>query len=742
MFNRNHTLKIMLGVLLTFFTGTSTSWGAFGHTSNWPKSIDPIYGYFHEPIYADLNGDQKQEILVVNTELGSSGFRDKLYVYNIDGSPFIPGSEGFFAEVDETDIHDVIVSDLDNSGVHKIVLTSSEGIYVFRTDTSLERKWKFSETIGAGWRLYGPSPAYPVSGPTTVRDLDNDGKMEILVPVINQTNMTKLPLMVYTHLGTAKPGFPIANPFKKTTFDGKIMAIAEDMNGDGYKEIVLMAPQRNTTLAYVNAITCVNHLGQIKWHKNTWPKGVASLLATDVDGDGQYEAIVTGVPEEANDPHSNDPAYLSRITILMGDGSILGGEGNEAYTTLALKPFEGEESWVGFLGDPVAADINGDLIPEIIYSNEYSEYTPQEGTTGYSMIHAFSLTERRDLNGYPKTIPDINTMNPGMPDYNIKFDKAYVNVVANADSLNDGMNDIYVYREKFIPSNQQLKPMTMIYAFSQFGLKSGWPLIINSNTPASQLSCNANRKFKMAVGKLDNNFNADPYIVQATCGDSLYLLKDTFEQMDGFAAGWRMVNFDAEQSRCVTPGVPACPINHLPYFEKVDNQNIKTPTMIQFVVSAFDIDNDPVTLGVQNYLPNNANFYPATGTFTWNVTQDQIKTMLGKGGYDIIFTANDGFGTSKMKVNIRNKNKKPSFKGLKTQKVQAGQPVVVILEGKDKDADPLTFSVDEMMKPASASLNGSVFTWPDPPVGKHSIPLTVSDGVNSKTKFLKIKVSY
>jgi hypothetical protein len=708
----NRTYKILSYIIFTFvlFGGSTAA------RADWLQTLNGGQGYLHEPIFADLNGDGNKEILVVNTHKNGSSNYDYLHVFKSDGSPYIAAnSDGFFAQDSGSPLFIPAVADIDNDGTKEVILTSTQGVSIYSNTGALIRKWSFLQTLGSAWQMNLPAQT-PASGATVVADLDNDGKMEIVVPIVNTTSL-KLPVMVYTYLGQPKSGFPINNPFKNSSFIKKVMISVADVLGDGYKQIVLLAPQTykpNEAVTFSNSLSLINRFGQVLWNKDIDGRPMQAVMTADIDLDQIADVIVMSGDYRADYNLYGELSWLGRLLVYKGNGTTY-----LADETLDLGSFDagGQLTSVSLNGDPVIADLNGDGLPEVVYASRYKVINSGNGTimTDQSLIHVHRFFYG-DVPGYP-----------------IFIDSSGNNGIASIGAVGDydgnGTNEVLVTQQKIIPSGGS-QPWTYIWPY-QYNGQMIFPRALSLAWNVTPASCPPVDSSKLAAGDIDNNGKID--FVTVICGDTLNKSENSNVAVPSVAQGWPMAHFDAQNTRHYETNYTSTG-NHLPYFEIVPPQILKDTPTVQFNIQAHDVDNDSLTYSVLNP-PAGSTFNGQT--FTWAPT----KKDLGKLGYVVYFEAYDGHGKTQLPVKVRFKNKKPKLNKLGAQKIQANQQFAYAVSAKDKDGDMVTFEANAAL-PAGATFQGSIFSWKPTvnDIGDHMVIFMVNDGVDMSMKAMKIKV--
>ncbi len=237
--------------------------------AGWPRSM---YSYHPlNPVLADLNKDGKLEI----TE---DFLLDTLvYVFDSEGNNY----PGWPVSVERYNSSDLIaqtpaVGDLDGDGDLEIVVVTFYQAIAYNSDGSLVPG--FPVPFPQDYRA-NASGAHP-----TLADLDNDGKLEILIRVL------KLPgfygyLVVLDHQGQNYPGFPlylvdylVTNP------------IAVDLDQDNSKEIIFQIGNPLDTNVYVIRKDGSPFPG--------WPIFQDGLsfgdpVVADINGDGALDIVLT-----------------------------------------------------------------------------------------------------------------------------------------------------------------------------------------------------------------------------------------------------------------------------------------------------------------------------------------------------------------------------------------------------------------------------------------------------------------
>ncbi len=245
---------------------------------------------FGMPSVADINGDGSKEIIIGYQSNTNNGFEGGIYVYNSDGSSYIPGNNGmFFQESSTPGLYDrmdapVSIGDINNDGYKEIVCVSSHNINgkpwanVFILDGN-------GNTI-AGWGY--TSHSFPITdldfdnivwSPTTaIGNLDSDPGLEVVIADKNKIYM-------YDHDGSNLIS-PIDVSFLEAKFISPLIA---DVDEDPEVEIIVTSTHPDKGGIHCFDLDGSRVLG--------WPLRVSGIAATpcidDIDNDGKNEIIAT-----------------------------------------------------------------------------------------------------------------------------------------------------------------------------------------------------------------------------------------------------------------------------------------------------------------------------------------------------------------------------------------------------------------------------------------------------------------
>jgi len=356
-----------------------------GTRPGWPKTLvkrsEDYLSITSSPVFADLDGDGKQEIIVADL--------NAVYVFNESS---LVAKYNFPPEVVISS--SPAVADLFNDGRKQIIVSAgwpslTAPIYVF--DKTLNLLPGFP---AGAFPTLNSSPGF-VSSPV-VADLNGDGKNTILVVCApnndHDGNYGKNVLVMVDPQGAVVPGWPVVSG--AFSFPGNSQPAVADLDKDGKKEIVLLGgdgvlrifhkdgnqiagwvPVANGLSAWSPVLADFNgdgfldiavkqihevsgtYLQRVSVFDRTgrplpgWPKDAEynpnlQIIAADLDGDGSAELVAsTGGPN------------WTGLTAYKGDG-----------TTVPNWPVPSSNGWLSVNAAPVAGDLTGSGGQDILYS--------------------------------------------------------------------------------------------------------------------------------------------------------------------------------------------------------------------------------------------------------------------------------------------------------------------------------------------------------------------------------------
>jgi len=241
----------------------------------WPARIAP--GSTYDPSIADLDKDGKPEVVVVPV-LDSC-----IYVVDDNGQSLpgwpkqlpIPGPK-----------HEILtgpaaIGDLDLDGYPDIVVASEYHLYA----------WGHDGTPLPGFPVDGPEGWYLGAGAAAhlvLSDLEQDGKLEILISADRLFEYPEGMLCVWRSNGEPMPGFPLILDVSPSC-----SPIPCDIDKDGYKEIILCTYWAGEEYPSIHVFR-LDGTYQPGWPIYfEWKTHFRDPIVADVNNDGWAEIILT-----------------------------------------------------------------------------------------------------------------------------------------------------------------------------------------------------------------------------------------------------------------------------------------------------------------------------------------------------------------------------------------------------------------------------------------------------------------
>ena len=150
-------------------------------------------------------------------------------------------------------------------------------------------------------------------------------------------------------------------------------------------------------------------------------------------------------------------------------------------------------------------------------------------------------------------------------------------------------------------------------------------------------------------------------------------------------------------------------VNRAPVLNPIGDKSVDEGQTVTFSISASDLDDDdPLTYSASN-LPGGANFNPATKTFSWTPSYDQVGTYP-----NVHFEVSDGHLTDSedIMITVNDVNRAPVLNPIGDKSVDEGQTLTFTISASDlDDDDPLTYSASNL--PGGANFNPATktFSW-------------------------------
>ncbi|GAB1405854.1 hypothetical protein MASR1M74_30360 [Lentimicrobium sp.] len=404
-----------------------------------PKRVkaNPSFKNTRGVTLADLNNDGTPEILV--------GAWDTLYVYNGSGDLL------WKKKLSGTTILPPTVADVDNDGFPEIVITTggipaagrvylldAQGIDLPGWPLNFNNHWminapviadingdkkmeilfdeRYTSTQGFihAVKLNGEpfNENWPVELPGTpgftpsVGDIDRDGIPDIVIGISSGE------LYVLDTNGMVPVGFPLVKNGSKFSYQSPLLA---DITHDGFLEII--GSRHGDAPDYYVVRHDATYAPGWPYDLPGWTYSPPTVV--DSDDNGEYELYF-------GHPQTSDTEPLDVIFGFHEDGSMLPG--------FPIKKYGGNEGVIA------VADINGDFVPDLIFTSNMTD------SEGYGYVHAYSTDGSGELPGFPlrprgftylgaALLGDLNNdgfMNLVVPTYTATFgagtDSAYLYV--------------------------------------------------------------------------------------------------------------------------------------------------------------------------------------------------------------------------------------------------------------------------------------------------------------------------
>jgi len=167
--------------------------------------------------------------------------------------------------------------------------------------------------------------------------------------------------------------------------------------------------------------------------------------------------------------------------------------------------------------------------------------------------------------------------------------------------------------------------------------------------------------------------------------------------------------------------------NQAPELDQIGDKSVFEGDLLQFVVTAIDLEDDPLTYTAIN-LPSGASFN--NQIFSWTPNYDQ------SGSYDVVFVVSDGSSTDAetITITVNNVNRAPFLYSINDITVEEGDLVDIDPNASDPDNDALTFTFTSPL-----DSNGDWQTE-EGDEGTYQVTVTVSDGSLTDSQQVTITV--
>jgi hypothetical protein len=214
----------------------------------WPKFINA--GGEYAPRFADLNGDNIQELIIATAD-------GRILIYEPDGSPYMVEGREILFKANRWKIannHNInipgaellpalltpVIGDIDNDGIKEIITCDNDYVYCFKADGRIqpgfpvEYGYNFKDDLEAGKINFSNAIGFGATGAPIIHDMNNDGKKEIILGSQDQR------VYAWNTDGSEVKGWPVYARHSSTIGNRIIHSpCLADINGDGIKEIIV-----------------------------------------------------------------------------------------------------------------------------------------------------------------------------------------------------------------------------------------------------------------------------------------------------------------------------------------------------------------------------------------------------------------------------------------------------------------------------------------------------------------------
>jgi hypothetical protein len=261
----------------------------------------------------DINGDGRADLAVLRRGGGGSGGSVYLETHLGDGrGNLVPTSSTLLPGVSAGAEPRIAVGDLNGDSRPDVVLAVPDGASTVQVSVLLNngkggfdppdvrRSWSIPHVFETRGGIWGDPHVSEGAGNLGVADLDRDGRLDVAIVTPAGAGAIQVSLLRgdgQGNLADTRKAFSIPHVFESKGPYGRLVGIG-DLDGDGRADLVA---QQGGTFLYLTLLPEGEEPGQQRINKIEalavkFPKGNATSLLGDVDGDGDLDlvAVVNG----------------------------------------------------------------------------------------------------------------------------------------------------------------------------------------------------------------------------------------------------------------------------------------------------------------------------------------------------------------------------------------------------------------------------------------------------------------